>query len=282
MTDPAPNDHATCSHCGESSPRRYLIPHRDGFLHPRCEKELIKQRDEMHVPAVKIFRQALSLCIKAWKPLIAISLAYILCDILTDAIFGGSYRFVWLDWGIDCLLSYAFLPGLLVAIDAAAANKPLGLAKSMSAIATFGMKSAVSGIPALGIPIIGISIFGTLLPIVLVAYVPAIYLVVRWGLAAPFITFDAAGPINALRLSWRATENRFFKLFIPLVLPLLVFWVLSSVVHPSLGLLHWTMPLQVPLSESIQLLMDAVYGTFATAVTYIVYHQEIKRMDARS
>ena len=111
---------------------------------------------------------------------------------------------------------------------------------------------------------------------------PSFYIFVRWGLAPAFITFKNAGSIKALESSWRATSGRFWKLFLPLILPSFGLSLLSNGLSWILQSFPSASAFPGLLLAFINLVFYAAYGVFAAAVIYIVYRQEIKRMDTRS
>ena len=121
---------------------RYLVPHGDGFLHPRCKKEFLKKQDDAVAPAmpvIEIFRKAFSLCREARRPLFAIAIVYLSISYISSLLMGGSATLSWLNLGLNVFLGSILPPGYLVAIDAAERNQPIDLARSVRAILKYSI-----------------------------------------------------------------------------------------------------------------------------------------------
>ena len=88
--------------------------------------------------------------------------------------------------------------------------------------------------------------------------IPGVWLMIAWFLYLPVIAFEPAGPVQALRRSYRLTKGHRLRILVLL----LVLGVLSS----GITMLSFLAPI-----PGIQQLLEALLGVITGAILYVVY-----------
>lgn len=122
------------------------------------------------------------------------------------------------------------------------------------------------GLFALGL-VLGISLvipcFGWVLALLLLVLVA--FLSTRWGLLIPVAVLERAGPIEALRRSWRLTSGLVWRTFGVFLLSAILAWVLSTVP------LYLVQVVLLPLYSVSALLVAAIQTVIASIGQILVY-----------